>query len=122
MCPPSSRNFGMARHELTPVPGQKLIEPVAGVVVDAGEHVGEPGLRIDVVELCGHDQRRHDGGAVGTTFGAGEQPGLAAESKAAQRALRRIVCQTDPPVIDEASEPVPAAQHVVDGLGDRGRV
>src|SRR5215475_1087580 len=52
MCPPSSRNFAMARHELMPVPGQKLLEPVAGVVVDAGEHVGEPGLRIDVVELC----------------------------------------------------------------------
>ena len=92
------------------------------VIVDAGKYVGEPGLRIDVVELCRHDQRRHEGGAVGTTFGAGEEPGLAAEGKAAQRALRRIVCQADPSVIDEASEPIPAAQHVIDRLGDRGRV
>jgi len=42
--------------------------------------------------------------------------------KAAQRALCRIIGQADSPVIDEAGEPVPAAQHVVDGLGDRGRV
>src|SRR5215475_24697 len=82
MCPPSSRNFAMARHELMPVPGQKLIEPVAGVVVDAGEHVCEPGLRIDVVELCRHDQRRHDGGAVGAAIRAGEEPGFAPESEA----------------------------------------
>jgi len=36
--------------------------------VDAGEHIGEPGLRIDVVELGGHDQGRHDRGTLGTTI------------------------------------------------------
>ena len=56
-------------HRGGPVPGQQLIKPVDGVIVDAGEHVGEPGLRIDVVELRRHDQRGHDSGAVG----AGEQ-------------------------------------------------
>src|SRR6478609_5686752 len=56
-----------------PIPGQQLIEPVDGVIVDAGQHVGEPGLRIDVVELRRHDQRGHDSGAVGAAFGAGEQ-------------------------------------------------
>ena len=43
---------------------------------DAGEHVGEPGLRIDVVELGRHDQRGHDRGAVGSAIGACEQPGF----------------------------------------------
>jgi hypothetical protein len=30
---------------------------VDGVIVDASEHVGQPGLGIDVVELGGLDQR-----------------------------------------------------------------
>jgi hypothetical protein len=69
----------------------------------------QPGLRIEVIELSRYDQRRHEGGAVGTAFGASEEPGLAAQGKAAQRALRRVVCQADPSVVDEAGEPVAAA-------------
>lgn len=53
MCPPGSRRFDMTRHWLSPVPGQKLTEPLDSMIVDAGQHVGKPGLRIDVVEL-GH--------------------------------------------------------------------
>ena len=68
-----------------PVPGQQLIKPVDGVIVDAGEHVGELGLWIDVVELRSHDQRGHDSGAVGAAFGAGEQRRLASQRKSAQR-------------------------------------
>ena len=51
---------------------------------DTSEDVSEPGLRIDVVELRGHDQRGHDRGAIGTAFRAGEQPGFAPQRKAAQ--------------------------------------
>ena len=43
-------------------------------VSDASEHIGQPSLRIDVVEFRRRDQRRHHGGAVGTTFGTGEEP------------------------------------------------
>jgi hypothetical protein len=57
-----------------PVPRQKLFEPVDGVIVDAGEHVGEPGLGIDVVELGRVNQRQHDRGALAAAIGAGEQP------------------------------------------------
>src|SRR5882757_817963 len=71
MCPLGSRRFGTAWHGLSPVPGQKLIQFVDSVVVDVREHVGEPGLRVDVVELGGHDQRCHDGSTLGTTIGAG---------------------------------------------------
>ena len=39
-----------------PVPGQELIEPRAGGVCDAAQRVGEPGLGIDLVQLCGADQ------------------------------------------------------------------
>jgi hypothetical protein len=45
---PSSRGeLGGGR---LPVPGQELVELPDVVIVDAGEHVGEPGLRVDVVE------------------------------------------------------------------------
>ena len=57
-----------------PVPRQEFVEPVDGVIGDASKHVGEPGLRIDVVEFRRHDQRRHERGAIGAAFGAGEEP------------------------------------------------
>jgi hypothetical protein len=44
----SGGEFGCAR---LPVPGEKLIEVLDGVVSDAGEHVGEPSLRVDIIEL-----------------------------------------------------------------------
>ena len=91
-----------------------------GMVGDAGEHVGEPGLRIDVVELGGDDQAVDDGGALAAAVGAGEQPCLAAERDAAQRSLGGIVGEADPAVVEEAGEGGPARQHVVDGLGDVG--
>jgi hypothetical protein len=39
-------------HRGGPVSRQDLIEPVDSLIIYAGEHVGEPGLRIDVVELA----------------------------------------------------------------------
>ena len=55
------------------------MEPGGGMIGDAGEHVGEPGLRIDVVELGSFDQRVQRSGALAAAIGAGEQPGPAAE-------------------------------------------
>ena len=92
-----------------------------GVIVDAGERIGEPGLRIDVVELRGLDQRGHGRRPVGTTFGAGEEPRLSAKCKSPKSTLGRIIRQADPAVVDKAGEPVPAPQHVVDRLDHRGR-
>jgi hypothetical protein len=61
----SGSEFGCAR---LPVPGQKLVKVLDDVIGDAGEHIGEPSLWIDVVEFRRHDQRGHDGGAVGATL------------------------------------------------------
>ena len=36
-----------------PVPGQQVVELVAGVIGDTGQDIGQPGLRIDIVELGG---------------------------------------------------------------------
>lgn len=45
-----------------PVPGQQFVDATLRVGLDSGEDIGEPGLRIDVVETSGLDQRNHDGG------------------------------------------------------------
>lgn len=44
------------------------METVLGDVGDAAEHIGEPCLRIDVVELCRGDKAQHEGGALATTI------------------------------------------------------
>jgi hypothetical protein len=41
---------------------------------DAGEHVGEPGLRIDAVQFGGDDQAIHNRCPLPAAVGAREQP------------------------------------------------
>jgi len=36
-----------------PIPGQEVIDPLGGMILQAREHVGEPGLWVDLVELGG---------------------------------------------------------------------
>ena len=49
------------------------------MVSDAGEHVGEVGLRVKTVELGAFDQRVDRGGAAAAGIGAGKQVILAAD-------------------------------------------
>jgi hypothetical protein len=51
---------------------------------DAGEDVGEPGLRVDVVHLGRDDQAVHGGGAICASIGAGKEPRLSSECDTAQ--------------------------------------
>jgi hypothetical protein len=53
------------------------------VIGQAGEHIGEPGARIDVIELAGFDERIDGGGALTTPVGAGEGPIVSADGDAA---------------------------------------
>ena len=57
-----------------PVPRQQLLQPADRRVRNVGEDVGKPGLRVDVIELGAHDQRRHEGGTISTTIRSGEEP------------------------------------------------
>jgi hypothetical protein len=41
---------------------------------DARQHVGKPGLRIDVAHLGRDDEAVHGGGTLAAAIGAGEQP------------------------------------------------
>jgi len=51
----------LQRSGLSEKPGHQLIEPGDLVVSDAGEHISQPGLRIDAVQLGGFDQGVCDG-------------------------------------------------------------
>ena len=68
---------------------------------DAGEHIGEPRLWVDVVETAGRDNREHDGGTIGPTLGAGEGPVSTPECNSSQSPLGRIVRETNPAIVEE---------------------
>ena len=85
-----------------------------GVIWQAGQHVGEPGLRIDIVELGGGDQRVDRSGAPAAFVGAGEGPVVSPERNGPQLAFGGVVRHAKAPVIEEAGEGVPAVEAVVD--------
>ena len=80
------------------------------MIWQAGQHVGEPGLRIDTVELGCGDQRVDRSGAPAAVVGAGEGPILSPESNGPQLAFRRVVRHAKAPIIEEAGEGVPAVE------------
>ena len=61
------------------MPGQELLQPGSRVIIDPAEDIGEPGLRVDVVELGGLDQGEHRSGALAAPIRAGEEPSSAAD-------------------------------------------
>ena len=90
------------------------------MIVDAGQHVGEPGVGIDAVELGGLKQGVHERRPARRPFGTGEEPSFPAEGNPAECSFRRVVGQADAAVVEEASEGQPALEHIVDGLGGIG--
>ena len=57
-----------------PVPGQQLVHAGVGQLGDAGKDIGEPSLRVEVVELGGGgDEGVHRRGALAAAVGAAEQ-------------------------------------------------
>ena len=105
---------------LAPVPWRQLIELLDGMAGDAGEHVGHPGMGMDVVELGSDDEVVHEGGTVTAAIGAGEQPGFPARGDATQGSFGGIVAEADAAVAEEAGEGIPTLQHVIHGAGDVG--
>src|SRR5579883_2803603 len=88
------------------------------MILEAREHIGEPGLWIDVVQLGGLDQRVDGSGSAATLVRSREGPVFAADRDAAQRSLGGIVRHAQPAVIEEADEAGPAVEAVGDRLGD----
>ena len=74
-----------------PLPGKEFVEPAVWRPGDAVEHIGEPGLGIDIVELGRADESVHGGRAHAAAVGAGEQPGASAQGDTTKAALSGIV-------------------------------
>src|SRR6516162_730793 len=87
------------------------------MVWQAREHVSEPGLRIDGVELGRGNQRVDSGGTTTAFIGAGEGPVLTSDGDSPQFTFGGVVGQANPSVIQEAREGLPASEDVIDGLG-----
>src|SRR5271166_3715126 len=77
------RGEGVRDRRRVPVPGQQLVQPSSRVVGDPAQHVGEPGLRVDVVELGSGYQRVDCRGPLAAAIGTGEEPVLAADGNTA---------------------------------------
>jgi hypothetical protein len=60
----SGSNGGLGLLVRLPIPGKQVGDFVGGVIWKPGQHVSEPGLRIDVVHLAGFDQGIDGGGSM----------------------------------------------------------
>lgn len=104
-----------------PLPRQQFVQAGDGKIGDAGEHIGEPRFWVDVVEAASRYDGEHDGGSLGPTLGTGEGPVSTPECNSSQRALGRIVRETNPAIFQETGKTIPAFQHVIDRLDHLGR-
>src|SRR5258707_3491348 len=87
-------------------------------VGDFVEDVGEPRLRIDIVDLAGFDQRGVDGTISSALVRTGEQMILAPERDGPHGALDDVVVDFDPPIVEVAGQARPARERVADRLGE----
>jgi hypothetical protein len=71
------------------------------MIGNAGQDVGEPCARVDVVQLGRDDERVHRCRPLAAAIASCEQPCLAADRYAAQRTFGGIVGQANPPVVEE---------------------
>ena len=97
-----------ARNQIRGLKTSLTLQTGHGKIGDAGQHVGEPRLWIDVVEAACCDEGEHDGGTICPTLGAGEGPVAATKCNASQRALGGIVRETNPAIVKETGKTIPA--------------
>ena len=84
------------------MPGQEFVEPADGVIGDAGEYVGEPRLRIDVVEAGGLNERGEDGPGPGAGVRSREERIAAHGGDDAMTALDGVEYPASPPHVASA--------------------
>ena len=75
------RRLGLA--VLFPFPWQQFVKTALRRIVDARQHIGEPGLRVNIVQIGRSKQARHGCRPFRPTYRAGEQPGLSPQGKTA---------------------------------------
>ena len=79
-----------------PFSGEQIVEAKDRMIGDAGDDVGEPSLRVDVVYRRGFDKRIQDRGAAAAGVGTREEVVLAASGRMARSAalLKGMVPET----------------------------
>src|SRR6202162_5178253 len=113
----SGSNGGLGLLVRLAIPGKQVGEFVGGVIWKPGQHVSEPGLRIDVVHLAGFAQGIDGGGTRPASVRSGEGPVSSSDRHTPQRPFGGVVRKTDAAVVEEAGERCPAIEEVVDRLG-----
>jgi hypothetical protein len=90
------------------------------VVGDPAEHVGQPSLRVDTVQLGGLDQGVGDSGRLAAAFGADEEKILPAQRDRLHRPFRRVVVRLQAAMVEVGPQLPQAGQGVADRLGQLG--
>ena len=85
---------------------------------DAGDCVGEVGIRIDAVKLRGFDQRGDCRPVLSTAVGAGEERVFPIEGDWSDRAFDHVGVDLDAAVVEEAAKSSPTRERVADCLGE----
>ncbi len=86
---------------------------------EPGERVGEPGLRIDAIELARFDHAGDHGPMIAAVVRPGEQGILAIQRERTDGTLDRVAVEFDPAIVEEAGQPLPARERIADRLGER---
>ncbi|KIC37258.1 hypothetical protein RA26_08210 [Leisingera sp. ANG-M7] len=87
------------------------------MIVDAVEHVGQPGLRIGTNHLRGLDERYGAGQSFPAAVGSCEEPVFPTDPDRAYGPLGRIFVDADAPVLQEECKGGPAGHPIPEGLG-----
>ena len=87
---------------------------MGGMGGDAGEDIGQPGLRVDAIHFAGDDNTVHSCGALSAAIRSAKQPRLSAESNPSQPSLGGIVGQAYAPVLKEQGEARPPLENVIE--------
>ncbi len=75
------------------VPGEQFVDAADLVIGDAFQHPGEPGLRVNTVELGRFGQGKGDGHGLAAAFRTGEQPVFASKRHGFRRPLDGVAVQ-----------------------------
>src|SRR3546814_19391193 len=94
----------------------EFVESVGRMALDhAGEHIAEPGIGFDAVELGGLDQRANHGPAMTAAVASGEQMVFPAECHRTDGAFDRLGVEFDADVVEEAGQAGPPSESIADG-------
>ena len=90
------------------------------MLADPSKHVGEPSAGIDAIELTVIMSEYIAAARWPPRADPANSHDLRPRANATQSAFSGVVAEADPTIAQEASEGLPALEHIVDRLGDIG--